>query len=263
MKRILFLIMLAGSSCSEEATKRLDDDLTAIPEDLGGIYLGYFVGPAGTQAVLSKDGSVLTYRLPEGYVYAGIGENGELITLNSGCYQCTSSCSKGCDVVRLGDMVGCSACDENSPGSKVCTGSPCDVMYQLEQAGLVNLKTGISVINHIDSVKDLRHDLPSWEVLEKIEAVQQELNHFVEEVWGNNFNAENGKWVVVNFFGAAARFLVPADYAASARTVEAEGTSCSCKQGDGCTYEAIYRMGIKIGEICHSNGCHICQMIFQ
>ncbi|GIV38086.1 MAG: hypothetical protein KatS3mg032_2465 [Cyclobacteriaceae bacterium] len=262
MKKIIVLMVLAGFSCSDEPSQQVREDLTAIPEDLGGILLGSFVAPAGTRAVLSDNGRKLTYTLPEGYVYAGIGKNGNLETFTSGCYQCTSSCSSGCDVIRLGDQIGCSACDPNSTGSKVCSGSPCDVQYAVEHGGLVNTKAGISFVSSADELKSLRNDLPTWQVLEKMEEVQLALNKFIDEVWDNNLNPQSGKWVVVNFFGAAAKMLVPANYTA-ARTLNAQGTSCNCVQGSGCSYEAIYRMGIKVGEICRSGGCNQCQMIYE
>ncbi len=257
-----FFIVLLVFSCSDEQNTKVNDDLTAIPDDLGGLYLGGFVAPPGTKAVLSDGGRVLTYTLPEGYVYAGLGKDQSLVTLTSGCYQSTSYCNNGCDVVRLGDTVGCSACDPNSTGSKVCTGSPCDVMQMMDEGGIVNTLAGIKFVERAADISGLRNDLPAWKVLEKMEVVQNELSRFITETWGDRVLAEDGKWVVVNFFGAAAKMLVPSDYA-TARTLSAQNTSWNCTQGSGCTYEAVYRMGIKVGEICRSGGGNNCQMIYQ
>lgn len=205
MKRIglFFLLSLAlFSYCNEENPVDVQTalvDLT-LPNDLGGINLGPFIAPAGTKAIITDNGSTLKYELPEGYVYAGLNEAGDLVVQTAGCYQCTSPCSSGCDVVKFGDAIGCSSCDKNSTGDKTCTGKPCDIIYLLNKGGLLDLHKGISMIDDLDEVKKLRNDIPSYEVLSKMPEVEAEINRFIEKVWkGEEFNEENGSLTLVNF----------------------------------------------------------------
>ncbi len=244
------LVLMVLLSCNHDETQKMEKMDVTIPSDLGGINLGSFIAPPGTVGVLSENGNRLTYFLPEGYVYAGLNQEGEVLTLNSGCYECFSKCNQGCDVVNLGGNIGCSRCTDVNAD---CTGRPCsDVMYSLSDAGLINLKAGISLIQDMELIKTLRTDLPSHIVLEKMNEVTTEIDRFINQIWKDRSDKSNGKWAVVNFFGAAARMWVPADLK-GARLMDEGGTSCKCAEGSGCVYEAIYRMGIKIGEMCRSN----------
>jgi|DewCreStandDraft_4_1066084.scaffolds.fasta_scaffold34027_3 hypothetical protein len=242
------LVLMALLSCNHDETQKMEKMDVAIPSDLGGINLGSFIAPPGTVGVLSEDGNRLTYFLPEGYVYAGLSQEGEVLALNSGCYECYSKCNQGCDVVNLGGQIGCSRCTDRQE----CTGRSCDIFYSLSDAGIINLKGGISLIHDAQVIETLRTDLPSIKVLERIEEVSNEIDRFVNQVWKDKTDKNNGKWAVVNFFGAAARMWVPADLQ-GARLMDEGGTSCNCAEGSGCVYEAIYRMGIKVGEMCRSN----------
>lgn len=257
---VLFQVLLMAGllACNTDESQKVQLVEVAIPQDLGGINLGDFVAPNGTIASLSEDGSRLSYILPEGYVFAGLNKEGEVVVLNAGCYECVSTCKQGCDVVNLGGNIGCSRCTDVNTA---CIGRSCsDVMYALSDAGLINLKAGISLIQDIEVVKTLRTDLPSHAVLEKMNEVTTEIDRFLNQVWKDKTDKGNGKWALVNFFGATARMWVPADLK-GARLMEDGGTSCNCAEGSGCVYEAIYRMGIKVGEMCRSNGCNRCQMI--
>jgi hypothetical protein len=267
-RAFLFCLVLALSifSCSDEGPKDIQTTIVdvTLPEDLGGINLGPFIAPAGTKAIITNQGGTLRYELPDDYVYAGLNEGGDLVMLTAGCYECSSPCSSGCDVVKLGDTVGCSTCDKNSTGDKTCTGKPCDIIYSLNNGGLLDLQAGISIVKDTDEAKKLRADMPTYEVLSKIPDVEAEIIRFIEDAWkGEEFIEENGSLVLVNFFGARALMLVP-NKKVSGSSLRTEGTSCNCTSGtSGCDYEGIYKGLIKVGETCRANGCTTCQMKFD
>ncbi|MEO9870775.1 hypothetical protein [Ekhidna sp.] len=272
---ILILITLICFACSEDKAHSpvINSEVfdTKIPADMGGINFGGVVLPKGTRSELSEDGSSLKVYLPEGIVYIAQDLNGDTGDADEGGYTCTSTCSGGCDVVKLGDEVGCSRCPEES--TEKCVGKSSDDDEGIFPAlgagiggGFIDLNSGISFVLKNDKKPSLR--APEWEVLIKHPKVSEELDSFINEIWGDtDINIETSEVVVVSIFGTYISLKVPEGFT-SARTeneiIGGDEVSCDCTSGvGGCTYEAIKKFGATIGHKCIAGGCESCTMTWE
>ncbi|SDG87212.1 hypothetical protein [Psychroflexus sediminis] len=193
---------------------------TKIPYDMGGIKFGSIVLPRGTKSRISDNGSRLDFKLPENYIYIATDANGKAFIANRGSYTCESTCSGGCDVVKLGKVVGCSACPEGSTES--CTGSrgketieenKSSFTHQIgdgQRGGLINLESGINFMTDSSKRENSNKNVPSFDVLMKLPKFESEFKRFYDKLWdGNSPNNKNSKAVLVDFYGQTISLLIP------------------------------------------------------
>lgn len=260
-------------SCSEEAPVQTPigerNPLLQIPADMGGINFGGVVLPNGTTSEVSEDGSTLNVKLPEGIIYIA-SFNNELLAADEGGYTCTSTCAGGCDVVKLGDNVGCSACPEGSTAS--CVGKHENSgLYGIGQGsggGFIDLSQGISFVTP-DDEKLGNFQSPVWEVLIQYPEVQEKLLAFVNELWPDEtINYDKSKLVLTNVYGTYVRMHVPnslMNARAENELIAGDEVSCDCTSGGtGCVHEEV-RAGVgslskKIGDKCVAGACESCSM---
>ena len=247
---------------------------TEIPSDMGGIKFGSIVLPKGTMSQISKDGSRLDFKLPKNYIYVAIDADGKAFLADSGSYTCKSTCSGGCDVVKLGEVVGCSACPEGSTES--CTGSRREETIEAEKSsfkyqigdgnmgGLVNLENGINFITEFSKTKNSNKNAPNFDILMKLPKFKSEFNSFFDKLWtGKSLSNENSKAVLVDFYGNVISLQIPLENFKNSTEVLEEGDdiSCSCSSGSsGCSLKEIKRGFITVGHSCVAGDCTSCTM---
>lgn len=246
---------------------------TSIPVDMEGIKFGSIILPKGTISEISQDGSRLDFKLPKNFVYVATDSSGRTFFADAGSYTCTSTCSGGCDVVRLGDVVGCSACPEGSTAS--CTGKRGEKSFEISSSyshligdgkngGLINLEDGINFINHTSKRKVSNNNIPSFDILTKHPQIESEFNEFFDNVWNNRLpNEKNSKEVLVNVYGQTISLLIPIETYQSSRElfVDGDDISCGCSSGStGCTIKAIKKGFIVVGQSCIAGACTSCTM---
>jgi len=282
MKNIKFLstiiILVTGViffACSNnEAQDTIFNDVsniknTTIPLDMGGLKFGSIVLPKGTISKISQNGSRLDFKLPKNYIYAATDEKGQVFFADSGSYTCTSNCSGGCDVVKLGDVVGCSACPEGS--TDPCTGKRGLNSFQKNNlyshqigdgnnGGLINLESGISFIT---TKKKLNRYVPNLEVLTKHPKIKSEFDNFFNKIWKNKLpTKKNSKEVLVDVYGKTISLLIPIETYQSSKVQFIGGKiSCNCSSGSsGCTLKAIKKGFVTVGHTCVAGSCNSCTM---
>lgn len=279
MKKIIrnsaafFLLLAVLVACNEEDTQNspISEQSTnlKIPNDMGGIRFGGVVLPKGTKSEVSNDGSTLKVYLPEGILYVA-SLNNELIETDKGGYTCTSTCDGGCDVVKLGEDIGCTACPEGS--TEACTGKREDVgIYSIGQGsggGFINLDQGISFVTSSDK-KVGNFQTPDWDVLVQHPKVEKQLTSFINELWPEgDIDLNNSDLALVNVFGTYIRMNVPNGFAntrVANEIISGDDVSCDCSSGEGgCVHEEItIGAGLfkkKIGDKCVAGGCESCTM---
>ena len=241
---------------------------TSIPKDMGGLKYGGLTLPDGTTSNLSQNNSKLSMKLPKGVVFAALVHD-EVISSEEGGYTCTSDCSGGCDVVKLGGEIGCSACPKESP--QVCTGqhdTGADSFPFGRGGGFIDLRQGISFVETINPDDQL--DGPSWDVLLKHPDVEKNFERFFQSLWlEDSPKAQNSKLAVVNVYGTFIRMYVPKNMEENSRIANAilsgERVTCKCSSDEsGCVYQEITTSGwpkIKIGDRCVAGSCKSCTML--
>ncbi|MEL7146652.1 MAG: hypothetical protein AAFO69_09815 [Bacteroidota bacterium] len=269
---ITFLVLVACTTDdvnreAEELLHQLQD--TAVPSDLGGLHEGHLVLPKGTMSSLSADGSTLIYTLPEEVHYIA-NENGELAMATMGSFTCTSKCSGGCDVVKFGEQLGCSACPEGSTDD--CVGSRGLAGFSVgdgDGGGFINLQKGISFLTAADMDMQQAEPIwtgPSWNVLMSHPEIARSFNSFYEELWnGAEPDLEQAQLVLVSVFGTTVRLYVPSSLMTDGRLgiIAGEAVTCECSSGTtGCKHEDIKKGIIKVGDKCVAGNCTSCRMNF-
>lgn len=245
----------------------------SIPLDLEGVKFGSITLPKGTLSKISQDGSRLDFKLPKNFVYVATDSSGRSFLADVGSYTCTSSCSGGCDVVKLGEHVGCSACPEGSTAS--CTGQRGDTNLGLKSAyphqigdgkngSLINLEGGINFINSTSKRSVSNNNIPNIDILRQHPKIEAEFNEFFDNIWNNRLpNEKNSKEVLVNVYGQTISLLIPAEtYKSSAQTfIDGDDISCSCSSGStGCTKKPVKRGVLTVGQSCAAGACTSCTM---
>lgn len=247
---------------------------TKIPTDMEGIRFGSITLPKGTKSKISENGSRLDFKLPKNYIYVATDVNGKAFFADSGSYTCTSTCSDGCDVVKLGDVVGCSACPEGSTapctgkrGKKTIEGKKSSYSHQIgegKNGGLINLGNGISFINFSSKRKKLGENLPNFDVMIKLPKFKSEFDIFFDKIWNGALpNTKNSKEVLVDFYGQTISILIPIKTYNNSRAefVDGDKISCSCSSGSsGCTLKKIKKGLITVGHSCVAGSCTSCTM---
>lgn len=276
---IILIVSLIFYACSNEEVnlneahgqKQLLQD-TKIPSDLEGIKFGSIILPKGTIAKVSQDNSRLDFKLPKKYIYMATDINGKAIFANSGSYTCTSICSGGCDVVRLGDVVGCSACPEGSSDS--CTGNrggkkienKSSYDHQIgegKNGALINLENGINFLSS-SSRRVSKENTPDFQTMMEFPKINSEFENFFEKIWnGKSPNNRNSKEVLVDFYGQTISLLIPIETYNNSKSqfVESGNISCNCSSGSsGCTLNKIKKGIITVGHSCSAGSCTSCTM---
>ena len=253
--------------CQEKNNVEINSDVkemldTTFPSDMGGMTSGNLVFPPGTISKITNNGSSLSYTLPDGVIYIAL--NGKKIgEAKTGSYTCTGTCSSGCDVVKLGSEMGCSACE---PKTIACTGKESSpAIFSIgdgEGGGFIDLNAGVSFVT---TKEELSNQLtgPDWDILMSHSDLTQAFDTFYKSIWPENKpDVKNSKLAVVNVFGTYVRLYVPLNTAANSRIAMATmATSCGCSTGgSGCTFEKIRKNLIVVGEKCTAGSCTSCTM---
>jgi len=275
---LLCLLLLIGCQ-KEEVAKSSKESLLALPEFItegNELSLYGFLLPEQTKIVKEKvDGrSTARFVFPTGVKLVGLNKDNSLSFSLQESYTCTGDCKKGCDVVRLGNDVGCSACeDTNKPP---CTGQYTSPSESLK-VGFVDMNVGVSLLKKSDKKKFI--STPSWEILSQIPEVTKAIEDFNTKYYGtpkpdDSFENVEKKGYIINLFGSPAVYYIPTSYFKNnpqARTedyyeeLESESgggsVTCTCESGTRCTKEAIKSMGMTIGHKCVSgSNCTKCKM---
>ncbi len=276
-----FAGMLLFTNCHNDAVNEKESNLsisenvdTAIPKDLERIKWGNIVLPAGTMSNVSEDGSSLTFELPKGYVYVAYAKSGQSFFATTGGYTCSGGCNPGCDVVKFGSEVGCTACKDET----ICSGSrtPTASLFKSnlsekehfvgegENGVLVNLNEGVNFIN-ADAKKSHAetHDSVSFDAVIAIPQAQQELDRFVKKYWGNSdVDIDNADLVLVNFYGSTISLYIPKIQTKNLSLSISDGSeSCKCNSGSsGCKLEDVKKGYITVGKKCAKGSCTSCTM---
>lgn len=273
---LVFIFAQFLSACQESAREDLpvtvDENLLAIPENMGGLNFGGVILPEGTTSSVSSDKSTVTIRLPENFVYLA-RLNNELLLADEGGYTCTSTCSGGCDVVKLGKDIGCSACPEGS--TEQCVGQSAKKSFntigQGSEGGFIDLSKGISFVRSGEEAT-YSHTLPTWDVIMMHPEVQKNFNNFIEELWPEGTRpAKSDKLARLNVYGTYIRVYIPADFeqrmaSTTLSLADAEKVDCNCSSSEegGCDHEDVtIGSGIlkkKIGDKCVAGACTSCTM---
>src|SRR5690625_4761248 len=174
-----------------------------IPTDIEGLKFGSIILPKETMSKITENGSRLDITLPENYVYIAVDSNGEAIFANKGSYTCTSTCYGGCNVVKLGDHIGCSACPQNT--TEECVGKFTEIIVDKgnnysNQIGdgnngeLINLDKGINFVSKETNNDDLNQISLDFDVIMKHPRIGAEFNKFYNKLWKDKKpNSENSK----------------------------------------------------------------------
>ena len=244
---------------------------TKIPTDMGGIKFGSLVLPKGTISTISQNGSRLDFKLPKNYIYAATDNTGKAFFTHEGSYTCTSTCSGGCDVVKFGNEIGCSACPEGN--SDPCVGERGKNMqkngaieHQIgygQNGGIINLEYGISFITH-QSKKTKNENSPNFDVLISHPKIKMEFDLFLNKIWGDKTpNLKNAKEVLVDVYGEIISLYIPLEMHKNStfQFINAAKISCKCSSGDsGCKLEPIKKGIMTIGQSCKAGSCTSCTM---
>lgn len=282
---LLTLVSFAFYACSNNDAKSviLDEIAnqkelfqdTTIPSDMGGLKFGSLLLPKGTISKISQNGSRLDFKLPENYVYAAKDATGKVFFAIEGSYTCTSTCSGGCDVLKLGDNIGCSACPAGS--TEPCVGQRGKRNVQKSDkyshqigdgndGGLINLKNGISFITTrtARNKRILPENTPNFEFLTKHPKIKAEFDLFFNEMWDGELpNENNSKPVLVNFYGKVISLLIPIEIyqTSEIQFIAGDTISCSCSSDTGaCILKPIKKTFVIIGYTCVAGDCTSCTM---
>jgi hypothetical protein len=240
---------------------------------------GGFPLPAFTSISQQKvDGkSVAIFTFPEGVKFVTENEDNTVSLSERGCYSCVSTCTKGCDVAKIGDSVGCSSCDASQPFT--CTGSYCRGSNGIGH-GFVDLKAGIEFITDENKDKIRFLATPNWDILSQVPEIAKALGELNLKYYGTKeptMEMANGakKGYKINLFGSRAIYYIPNAYfqnlsvaqarLESSRLEEVErddydDITCECQRGSGCTKERIKSGPFTVGAKCVSGGCNDCRM---
>ena len=115
----VFLLPACQENFRQEANFNIEESLIKIPENMGGINFGGYILPEGTMSSVSADKGRIAVSLADNFIYIA-SDNGKILLADEGGYTCTSKCANGCNVVKLGNEIGCSACPKES--SEKCIG---------------------------------------------------------------------------------------------------------------------------------------------
>ncbi len=218
--------------------------------------------------------SIATFTFPEGVKFVIKNQGGIISFSERGCYQCESDCSRGCDVVKLGDQVGCSSCPANDKSP--CTGSHCRGGNGIGH-GFIDLKAGIEFITKDNKDKTRFLSTPNWDILSQVPEVAKALEALNLKYYGTKnptLTMTNGakKGYKINLFGSPAVYYIPNAYFERLSTAQArlessqveeagDDVSCECLRGSGCKKESVKTtIGITVGTKCVAGGCDNCRM---
>jgi hypothetical protein len=255
---------------NEVSSKKQLIQETKIPLDMGGIKFGNLLLPKGTISVISQNGSRLDFKLPKNFIYVATDKNGKVFLADSGSYTCKSTCS-GCDVIRLGDNIGCSACPEGSTAA--CIGrrgkSTNTKKHQIGDGlngRIVETKNSIHLIYEGEKIDNNNIKPFKFNSLIDNTKIKNEFYNFVDNFWkGKTINKHNFKKVLASVYGTTIVMYVPIDYSPNSKFLLSDGSnvSCNCDSGSsGCDLEGIYKAGglIRIGDKCVAGSCESCTM---
>ncbi len=276
---ICCLALLSPVACQKESVQLQDArSLIKLPEiiEKGSILLWQGVPlPENTTIVKTKVGNTngAKFVFPKG-IKAVIQKPDNSLSLEDyDCYSCTSDCQTGCDVVKLGDAVGCSKCDDSTP--KTCTGKSCLSVGNI--TGFIDTNTEITFIKKGDKNKMATLASPSWEILAKLPAVQNALETLNLKYYGTKNPSQavenkDRKGYLIDLFGSPAIYYIPTTYFKSLPQSRVEefdeleeagvvDVTCKCESGTtGCVKEKIKSMAVTIGYKCTSGVCTTCKM---
>lgn len=276
--KILFVALISVAclltfACSSNTDNIiLNEDLIAeidIPTDMEGLKFGSIILPKETISKISENGSRLDFTLPKNYVYIAVNGTGEIIFANKGTYTCTSTCNGGCNVVKLGDYIGCSACPQNT--TKECVGRFTEIVVDkgenyFNQIGdgnngvLINLEKGINFVTKETNSDALNKNVLDFDVIMKHPRIEAEFNN---KLWKDKKpNSENSKESLVDVFGKVISLFIPLEMYYNSEIPFVHGKpSCNCDSGSsGCKLEAIKKALVVIGHTCVSGECKSCTM---
>jgi len=267
LRQFLFLLsILLVFSCEDSNFDELDQKL--VSEDFSNVQYGDLILPEGTVGTYSADKSSVKILLPKNIKYIA-NQGNTTITAFGGEYTCTSTCSGGCDVVLFGGNVGCTACPEGS--SDECVGKhtkkkTIEDNFQIGDGtggGFINLDKGITFSQKSDIEHQL--DAPDWDVLINHPIVNKKFDEFYRSYWPSGEpDVKNSKSIVVNVFGANVKLFMPLQMDnRNVPVIEGDDVTCKCSSGSsGCTYKAVKKGIIKVGDSCVSGACTSCTMTF-
>jgi hypothetical protein len=277
------LIGMIFFNCSNEETEKnlFDESLnkveqivdTSIPSDMEGIIFGNIALPKGTTSKISENGSRLDFMLPENYLYIATDSNGTAFFANRGSYTCTSTCTGGCDVVKLGDVVGCSSCPEGSTAT--CVGqhgvptveNRSDYSHLIgdgNNGGLINVESGINFITNISKRSTLNENIPNFDILMRHPKIKTEFDKFFDKIWNDNLpNKDNSISVLMEVYGKTISILIPVEtyQSSNIQFINGDAVTCNCSSGStGCTLQNIKKGFIVVGQTCVAGSCESCTM---
>jgi hypothetical protein len=239
-----------------------------IPSDMGGLKFGNLTLPKGTISKISENGSKLDFKLPNGYTYIATDESGKVFLANEGSYTCTSTCSGGCDVAKLGNNIGCSACPEGSAAP--CTGKRGKTTKKKGlQIGdgfngrIVEIKNSIKFLYKETLIQNKNVKSIKFDSLLNNFKIRNEFYNFVNSVWkGKIISDNNYKKVLANIYGTTIVMYVPKDYKQNSKVaLDGSNVSCNCNSGSsGCDLEGIFKGLFRIGDKCVAGSCNSCTM---
>jgi len=277
---IILILSVTFYTCTNDGTKSIDNTFklkaeaqeTKIPTDMGGLKYGNLVLPKGTISKVSKNGSRLDFKLPKNYIYAATDKEGKVFFAITGSYTCSSTCSGGCNVVKLGDVVGCSACP---PGStEPCTGSRGKSLqknglstHQIGNGyngGLINLNYGISFVSNTSNKRVQKGKSPNFNILIAYPKIKSEFDLFLKNIWNNKSpSLKDSKEVLVNVYGKVISLYIPIKMYKNSKDQFVSGSkiSCNCSSGSsGCTLKPIKKGLFTVGHTCVAGSCTSCTM---
>ena len=244
---VFFVVFIATLSCDKRSVEGVGGfENFKIPAILNGAKFGGLQLPDGTTTHIENGGSTVRFEYPKGIKYFKKDSRGNIIGDSGGSYTCTGGCVKGCDVFYVGGSFACSQCE---PSSISCVGksNPQNRVVDSDEAegAFVNLNQKIAFVSDEDEIGKMK---PAPSFLFDIPEVRDEVLAFNRKVYGVDRpevsweNKKDFKVVVVNFFGSAVRYLIPASYHskltnARISTVSGSKIACTCQDAQsagGC-----------------------------
>lgn len=250
--------------------KQLKQD-TKIPLDMGGIKFGNLVLPKGTISKISQNGSRLDFKLPKNYIYVATDATGKVFFADTGSYTCTSTCSGGCDVAKIGENIGCTACPEGSTASCIGKrGRSKSTKINKNQIGdgfngrIVETTKSIHLIYKNKKIETKNIKPFKFDSLLNNSKIKKEFYSFIDNIWkGKTISKNNFKKVLASVYGTTIVMYVPVDYIQNSKVMLADGSnvSCNCDDGNsGCVLEGIFKGPFRIGDKCVAGSCNACTM---
>ncbi|GAB4407566.1 MAG: hypothetical protein OHK0039_10130 [Bacteroidia bacterium] len=240
--------------------------MKSFPAHTEGVHVGGYLLPDGAEVIPDPNGDAVTFIMPTGYVVLYTTAEGRLGATEKLKYTCSCNGAGACDVINFGHTFGClqGTCLKQCIGGFTDPGDP-DTRLAGTMA-FADMEAGISWITGEDQGTDLlpfdplllqHQDIArTWERFRELHGLMLALYRTQEGTQDDQTQV-----VALNFYGTMVGVKVPLDFATNYRVSgqALKQVSCSCSQGNGCTYR---QLGDDL-HVCGGYDCTTCTMTVE